>query len=163
MADVDSLYTVAQILSTRSLSEREDVFRAIKSTVKPEIEQAHKQGDTGERTLLLGMLDYYVKNVLFNNQYDPKELETLGTNQLGNLYQANFMISKTSPDQNSPLETIVQVLSARPYLERKGVYREIKTELKQAQRLGENEQFSSLVQMIDHYLESVMRAGGFSN
>ena len=157
------LEMVAQILSTRLLSEREDLLRAIKSTVNPEIEEAQKQGDIQKKALLLGMQDYYLQKVLPDNQYDQNELETLGTNQLGSLFQVCFMQSRTDSDRSSQLESVVQVLSARPYLERKRVYQEIKTELRQAQRLEENEKFGSLIQMINHYVEKVIRAGGFTN
>lgn len=90
-------------------------------------------------------------------QYPIEILKTWRTGRLGCLYLNSFRASRDDPEECSQLERIAQVLSTRPLLERKGIYRTIRHDLMAAQQREDAEQTHLLIEMLNHYVESVLQ------
>jgi len=90
-------------------------------------------------------------------QYPTEVLKTWRTSRLGCLYMNKYTSLREDPEGSSQLETIAQILSTRPLLERKRIVREIRRNLGSANYHEDVEQRVLLMGMLNHYISSVMQ------
>jgi hypothetical protein len=88
--------------------------------------------------------------------YPNEMLHSWRTGRLGCLYMNNYIASKKDSEDGSQLERVTQILSTRPFPERKNLFFEIKKQMISAFYYEDEEQRDLMVGMLSHYIGSCM-------
>ncbi len=89
-------------------------------------------------------------------QYLREELQTWRVSKLGGLYLSAFHLSVNDPSERPQLDTITEILNQRPLNERTGLFRAIKSTLKDAVANEDYERARVLKENLDHYHEHIL-------